>query len=158
MFFRPSRSARGTGSRCICRATSRFPTTRITPCLETSKAERMKAVRKRVLIVLLVASLCVGTAFAQFGGVVYDPTNYSNALLRYFQLQQHLAQLQKTYTQIVTAYNLALQMSRNLHNMPARYRAQFSNWRNVTANNTYGNTADWLGAVNADLNVVNGYL
>jgi hypothetical protein len=116
-------------------------------------------VRKRILIVLLIATLCIGTASAQLGsGIVYDPTNYSNALLRYQQLQQHLLQLQKTYTQVVTAYNLALQMSRNLHNMPARYRAQFSNWRNVTATNTYGNTSGWLGSVNADLNTINGYL
>jgi len=116
-------------------------------------------VRKKILAVLLVTVLCVGTASAQFGsGIVYDPTNYHNALLRYYQLQQHLVQLQKTYTQVVNAYNLALQMSRNLHNMPARYRAQFSNWRNVTAANTYGNTSGWLGGVNADLNTVNGYL
>jgi hypothetical protein len=115
-------------------------------------------VRKRIVVVLLIAILCVGTASAQFGGVVYDPTNYSNAVLRYQQLQQHLLQLQKTYTQIVTAYNLALQMSRNLHNMPARYRAQFSQWRNVTATNTYGNTSGWLGGVNSDLNTINGYL
>jgi len=115
--------------------------------------------RKKLLAVLLVTVLSVGTASAQFGGgIVYDPTNYHNALLRYFQLQQHLAQLQKTYTQIVTAYNLALQMSRNLKNMPARYRALFSNWHNVTATNTYGNTSGWLGGVNADLNTVNGYL
>lgn len=115
--------------------------------------------RKKLLVVLLVAVLCVGTASAQFGsGIVYDPTNYHNAVLRYVQLQQHLVQLQKTYTQIATAYNLALQMSRNLKNMPARYRAQFSNWRSVTATNTYGNTSGWLGGVNADLNTVNGYL
>jgi hypothetical protein len=115
--------------------------------------------RKKILAVLFVTLLCVGAASAQFGsGIVYDPTNYHNALLRYYQLQQHLAQLQKTYTQTVTAYNLALQMSRNLHNMPARYRAQFSNWRNVTATNTYGNTSGWLGGVNADLNTINGYL
>ena len=115
--------------------------------------------RKKLFAVLLVTVLCVGTASAQFGsGIVYDPTNYSNAVLRYQQLQQHLLQLQRTYTQIVTAYNLALQMSRNLHNMPARYRAQFSNWRNVNATNTYGNTSGWLGGVNADLNTINGYL
>jgi hypothetical protein len=116
-------------------------------------------VRKKLLAVLLITVLCVGTASAQLGsGIVYDPTNYANAMLRYKQLVQHLAQLQKTYTQIVTAYNLALQMSRNIHNMPARYRALFSNWRNVTATNTYGNTSGWLGGVNADLNTVNGYL
>jgi hypothetical protein len=105
--------------------------------------------RKKVLICLLVLGLCVGTASAQFGGVDYDPTNYHNALLRYFQLQQHLLQLQKTYTQVVSAYNLALQMSRNLHNMPARYRAQFSQWRNVTALNSYGNTAAWINGANS---------
>ena len=115
--------------------------------------------RRKILICLLVVGLSVGTASAQFGsGIVYDPTNYHNALLRYYQLQQHLAQLQKTYTQTVTAYNLALQMSRNLHNMPARYRAQFSNWRNVTSANTFGNTSGWLESVNANLNVANGYL
>ena len=118
----------------------------------------MKAVKKKVSIVLLVASLCVGTAFAQFGGVVYDPTNYQNALLRYQQLQQHLAQLEKTYSQIVTSYNLALEMSRNLHNMPARYQAQFSSWRQATATDTYGNTSGWLAGVNADLNTASGYL
>src|SRR5271154_2505884 len=105
--------------------------------------------KRKALVFVLVTALCVGTASAQFGsGIVYDPTNYSNAVLRYQQLQQHLLQLQRTYTQIVTAYNLALRMSHNLQNMPARYRAQFSNWRNVTATNTYGNTSGWLGGVN----------
>jgi hypothetical protein len=105
--------------------------------------------RKKVLICLLALGLCVGTASAQFGGVVYDPTNYHNALLRYFQLQQHLVQLQKTYTQVVSAYNLALQMSRNLQNMPARYRAQFSQWRNVTAVDNYANTSGWINGANS---------
>jgi len=114
--------------------------------------------KRKSLTVLLLLTVCVASASAQFGGVVYDPTNYQNALLRYYQLQQHLVQLQKTYSQVVTAYNLALQMSRNLHNMPARYRAQFSNWRNVSATDTYGNTSGWLGGVNSDLNAINGYL
>src|SRR6266436_1660844 len=114
--------------------------------------------QKKFLAVLVVLVLCVGTASAQFGsGIVYDPTNYSNAVLRYQQLQQHLLQLQKTYAQTVTAYNLALQMSRNLHNMPARYRAQFSNWRNVTALNTYGNTAGWVNGANSGQAALDGY-
>ncbi len=115
--------------------------------------------QKTIFVVLLLTVLCVGSASAQLGsGIVYDPTNYHNALLRYYQLEQHLAQLQKTYAQIVSTYNLALQMSRNLRNMPARYRAQFSNWRNVTATNTYGNTSGWLAGVNTDLNTTDGYL
>jgi hypothetical protein len=54
--------------------------------------------KKRMLAVLLVLGLCVGTASAQFGfdGIVYDLTNYANAVLRYNQLVQQLAQLQRT--------------------------------------------------------------
>jgi len=50
--------------------------------------------------------LCVGTASGQFGfGIVYDPTNYANALLRYAELQQQLVQLKNSYTQLITQYN-----------------------------------------------------
>ena len=116
--------------------------------------------KRRILAVLLVMGLCVGTASAQFGfGIVYDPTNYANAVLRYSQLVQQLNQLRQTYTQIVQQYNLAVQMARNLQNMPARYQAQFSQWRNVVAPNTYGNTGTWVNGMNTGLpNTVNtGY-
>jgi hypothetical protein len=52
--------------------------------------------KKRMLVILIVMGLTVGTASAQFGGVVYDPTNCANALKRYFQLQQHLIQLKNS--------------------------------------------------------------
>jgi hypothetical protein len=39
-------------------------------------------------------------------------------------------------------------MAQNLRNMPARYRAQFSQWRNTTAGNLYGNTGTWLTGIN----------
>jgi hypothetical protein len=113
-------------------------------------------IKRRILIFLLVVSLAVGTASAQFGGVVYDPTNYHNALLRYYQLQQHLVQLQQTYTKVLAHYNLAVQMARNLQNMPARYRALFSQWRNGSALNTFGNTGGWIAGVNTG-NVGGGY-
>ena len=80
--------------------------------------------KRKILICLLVLGLGVGTATAQFGsGIVYDPTNYHNALLRYYQLQQHLIQLQKSYAKITAQLNLALQMAQFVKNMPARYRA-----------------------------------
>ena len=105
--------------------------------------------KRKILIVLVVLALSIGTASAQFGfGIVYDPTNYQNALLRYFQLQQQLLQLRNSYAQLVTQYNLALQMSRNLQNMPARYRAQFSQWRDTAAQDTYGNTTAWVNGIN----------
>jgi hypothetical protein len=94
--------------------------------------------------------LCVGTASAQFGiGIVYDPTNYSNALLRYFQLQQQLLQLKASYAQLVAQYNFAVRMAKNIQNMPARYRAQFSQWRNTSALDTYGNTGRWVNGINS---------
>jgi hypothetical protein len=70
--------------------------------------------KKKLLIVLVAVGLGVGTASAQFGsGIVYDPTNYHNALLRYYQLQQHLIQLQKSYAQITSQLNLALRMAQS---------------------------------------------
>lgn len=111
----------------------------------------MKSTIQKSAVVFLITALLIlpGTLQAQFGsGIVYDPTNYHNAVLRYLQLQQQLAQLKQTYQQVVSQYNLAVQMSKNLQNMPARYRAAFSNWRSFTANDAYGNTTGWIGAVN----------
>ncbi len=107
--------------------------------------------KKKILACLLVMGLGVGTASAQFGfgGIVYDPTNYHNALLRYVQLQQQLIQLRNSYTQLVAQYNLAVRMAKNIQNMPARYRAQFSQWRNTIARDTYGNTGTWVSGINS---------
>jgi hypothetical protein len=110
----------------------------------------MKRVTRKVAAILIMAILLLIPAVgrAQFGGVVFDPTNYKNALLRYLQLQQQLLRLKQTYQQVSNHYQLAVQMSRNLQNMPARYRATFSKWRSFTANDVYGNTRGWVGAVN----------
>jgi hypothetical protein len=112
----------------------------------------MKYIAKRSVVIAVVLTLLLLPAASQaqfgFGGIVYDPTNYANAVLRYKQLIQQLAQLRQTYQQVLNQYNLALQMSKNLQNMPARYRATFSQWRTFTANDLYGNTREWVGAAN----------
>src|SRR2546430_101246 len=108
--------------------------------------------KRKIFVFMLVMGLAVGTASAQFGsGIVYDPTNYHNALLRYYQLQQHLLQLQKSYAKITSQLNLAMQMATFVRNMPARYRAVFSQWRNVTSLNTFGNTGSWISGINSGL-------
>jgi hypothetical protein len=108
--------------------------------------------KRKALVIALVIGLCVGTASAQLGsGIVYDPTNYHNALLRYYQLQQHLGQLQKSYAQITNQLNLALKMATFVQNMPARYRALFAQWRNVASLNTFGNTGSWINGINSGL-------
>src|SRR6202453_5298427 len=117
--------------------------------------------KRRFLICMLLLGLGVGTATAQFGGgIVYDPTNFHNALLRYYQLQQHLVQLQMSYAKITSQLNLAMQMATFVRNMPARYRAVFSQWRNVTSLNTFGNTGSWISGINSGLlpTINTGYL
>jgi hypothetical protein len=108
------------------------------------------SMKRKAAILLLVMCLSVTTASAQFGVVVYDPTNYANALLRYFELQQQLLQLTHTYL-------LAVQMAKNLQNMPARYQALFSQWRNAAAQDTYGNTTPWIAGINSGQAVNAGY-
>ena len=116
--------------------------------------------KRKVLLFVLVLGLCVGTASAQLGsGIVYDPTNYQNAVLRYQQLQQHLLQLQKSYAKMTSQLELATQMAAFIRNMPARYRALFSQWRNVSSLNTFGNTGSWISGINSGLlpNINTGY-
>lgn len=112
----------------------------------------MKRITRKNVAMLAIAVLLLLPAVSQaqfgFGGIVYDPTNYANALLRYNQLVRQLAQLRQTYQQVLNQYNLALQMSKSLENMPARYRAAFSQWRSFTATDLYGNTSGWVAAVN----------
>jgi hypothetical protein len=112
----------------------------------------MKRITRKGLAMLAIAVLLSLPAVSQaqfgFGGIVYDPTNYANAVLRYNQLVRQLAQLRQTYQQVLNQYNLALQMSKSLENMPARYRAAFSQWRSFTASDLYGNTSGWVGAAN----------
>ncbi len=117
--------------------------------------------KRKFFICLLLLGLGIGTARAQFGGgIVYDPTNYQNALMRYYQLQQHLVQLQMSYAKITSQLNLAMQMATFVRNMPARYRAIFSQWRNVTSLNTFGNTGSWINGINSGLfpTINTGYL
>jgi hypothetical protein len=104
--------------------------------------------KRKLLIGLLVLTIGAGTASAQFG-IVFDPTNYNNAVLRYLQLQQQLVQLKNSYSQLVAQYNFAVRMAQNIQNMPARYQAMFSQWRNVSALDTYGNTGSWVNGINS---------
>ena len=80
--------------------------------------------RRLLLGAVLLVALAAPVSAQLFGGIVYDPTNYANAVLRYGQLQQQLAQLVTTYQQIRTQYQLLWEQSQRLPvNMLARYRS-----------------------------------
>jgi hypothetical protein len=111
------------------------------------------------LIALLVAAI-PRPANAQFGfSIVYDPTNYANAVLRYSQLVAQLNQLRATYAQVLNQYNLAVQMSRNIPNMASRYVASWAPWRYASAQDAYGNATPWINGANSGFVpvVLNGY-
>ncbi len=113
---------------------------------------------KLALIFLLIVST-ITPAFAQVGGVVFDPTNYKNAVLRYLQLQQQLQQMQQTYNLYLQQYQFVQNQARQLQDMNARYRAQFAKWRQFASANTYGNTGQWVSGVNSGnpATIANGY-
>src|SRR5260370_6962840 len=59
---------------------------------QSRKEFRMKYfTKKSVGVVLVVLLLLPVVSQAQFGGFVYDPTNYANAFLRYNQLIRQLS-------------------------------------------------------------------
>jgi len=97
-------------------------------------------------LVLMFSALFVSSAHAQW--TVFDPTNYANAVSEYEQLQQMYTTANQTRDQIIQAYNLAYQMSRMPQNLYQRYKSDFSQWANLSAPNTYGNTSAWIDALN----------
>lgn len=115
---------------------------------------------KSKFVLALALIICSAkSSMAQFGsGIVYDPTNYHNAVLRYLQLQQQLAQLRQTYTTALQQYQFIQSQARQIQNM-ARYRGIPSPWSLLSAADVLGNTGAWLTGVNTgDLGMANqGY-
>lgn len=106
-------------------------------------------IRRLLLGAVLLVTLVAPVSAQLFGGIVYDPTNYANAVLRYGQLQQQLAQLITTYEQVRTQYLLLLEQSQRLPgDLVARYRGVASVWQPLTAPTTYGTTTGWLLTAN----------
>jgi hypothetical protein len=123
-------------------------------------------------LIFALSALLPARANAQFGsGIVFDPTQSTHAIVQIQQgeqqiqhwatelqdWEQHLQrELQiyntavQTRNQIISAYNLAYQMSRMPQNLAARYRAQWSQWTNMTsmsAPDPYGITTAWMNAL-----------
>jgi hypothetical protein len=115
-----------------------------------SASARCRHLRAAALSSLVLVTLVLGSARAgraQF--VVFDPTNYGNAVLRYLELQQQFAELVETYEQIRTEYLLLWQQAQRLpFDMAARYRSLSGPWQPFTAANAYGTTAPWILTVN----------
>jgi hypothetical protein len=104
--------------------------------------------RRIVLACACLVSIAVPVS-AQLFGVVFDPTNYENALLEYAELQRQFAQLVTTYQQIRTQYELIKQQAQLVPvDMNARYRSLPTPWLPFAATDAYGTTAGWILTAN----------
>jgi len=87
--------------------------------------------KHKIALITLLLALTVSPAFAQLGGgIVFDPTNYKNAVLRYLQLQQQLQQLQQSY-------NLYMQQCQFIQGRPGSFRAW---WAGIVPSSRNGRT------------------
>jgi len=116
---------------------------------------------KRKLVVCLVVPLTVASPlFAIFGigDVVFDPSNYAEALAQAAQLTKQYEQLVQTYQTVRSQYDQMVQMARQVPvNMTQRYRAATTPWKTSVATNTYGSTAGWINSINTGTGVSAGY-
>lgn len=80
------------------------------------------------------------------------------------RLADQISWLRRQYTTMVDTYNTVMdqynQMVINARMITnkGRWRAWLTPWSFPTATNTYGTTADWIGAVTTGMNAANGYL
>jgi hypothetical protein len=120
------------------------------------KRQRISAV---IVATLFAVSLSrPASAFLGFGDIVFDPSNYEQAVQQLIQLERQLTQLVRSHEMLRSQYE---QMLRNAQRVPvdmgARYRAILTPWRNTSAANTYGTTSAWVSAINSGLGVGAGY-
>jgi len=118
---------------------------------------------KRIIAAGLFAAFTLvfaSPAHALFGlgDIVFDPSNYAQAIRSYIQLEQQYAQLIQIYQQSRQQYEQMVWMARTVPvNMQARYRAVVTPWTNASATNTYGTTGGWIGSINTGSGVATGY-
>lgn len=116
----------------------------------------MKSVKLFLPFLGLMAAL-TPLAHAQFGGIVYDPTQSAHAIEQIEQGTQGLQTAEQIYTstyktmnEVIAAYNLAYQMSQMPQDLASRYKSDFSMWTNLSSASvpdTYGNTSAWINAL-----------
>lgn len=111
----------------------------------------------RYAMFLAAAAVFIPAAQAQFGGVVYDPTQAGNAARQIQQGLQSNNIATMSQQQLIAQYNQMKQMASS----PSSYYTQYSNsgnqqWTPVNSSaNTYGNTAQWMQALQNGSNAAN---
>ncbi|MDQ2844622.1 MAG: hypothetical protein M3Y72_26975 [Acidobacteriota bacterium] len=105
--------------------------------------------KRLVLLAALLSTTLASTAHAQFGGVVFDPTQSAHALQQLYQGTQIYTTTVQTYQNAVNAYNFSRQMMTAPQSLYKTYSSPNTYWTALTPSaNTYGNTQSWMNAAN----------
>src|SRR5258706_16402559 len=105
----------------------------------------------RLLAIALVAATLARPAFAIFGigDIVFDPSNYAEAIQQLLQMEQQYAQLVQTYQMVRSQYDHLVWMAKRVPvDMAGRYKAAATPWRHASAANTYATTEGWVTGIN----------
>jgi hypothetical protein len=116
--------------------------------------------RKRCLLILLVLLALAVPALAIFGlgDIVFDPSNFEEAVQELAQMEQQYFQLVQTYQMVQNQYNQMLEMARQLPaQLEAAYRPPIAPWTRSQAPDVYGNTTPWTAGVNTGFDTPAGY-
>ena len=111
-----------------------------------------------VSFALLALCTVPAVAILGLGDIVYDPTNFAEAVKELVQLEQLYQVLMQSYQILNGQYQQMLWMAQPVPvNMALRYRALASLWLPFSATNTYGTTGAWTAAINSGMGVPSGY-
>jgi hypothetical protein len=115
---------------------------------------------KKILVCFMIAVLCGAPALAilGLGDIVFDPTNYQEAIQQFVQLEQQYAQLVLTYQMVQNQYAQMLRMAQQVPvDMAQRYRALATPWTASSSANLYGTSGPWASSINSGQAVSSGY-
>jgi hypothetical protein len=115
----------------------------------------------RTLVVCSIVALALtppARAILGFGDIVFDPTNFEEAVRQFLEMERQYEQLVQQYLMLQNQYQQMLRMAQRVPvNMIARYKALSTPWRLSSATNTYGTTGGWVSGINSGIGVSSGY-
>lgn len=103
---------------------------------------------KSATATFVISVIFSASAFAQFGGLTYDPTQSAHAVQQILQANDLYTTTLKTSQNVIGAYNLAQRMATAPQTLYRSYtdmgRDQWAQFQQPA--NTYGNTAPWVSS------------
>ncbi len=114
----------------------------------------------RTIVVCVMTFALATRAYALFGlgDIVFDPSNYAQAVQQVLRMEQQYVQLVQSYQMLRNQYEHLARMARQVPvDMAGRYRALATPWEPFSARDTYGTTGAWITAINTGRAMAAGY-